>query len=127
MEPTTKSEKDNSSRNDPFATPQAITRFDLAFGGDMKRLLPPYETIPGEYKHTNNKWDKIVSRWFFSGLPKETRFVPKPGIDEFTAKTHIRAILMSYEPQHEHKEAGCAYLLSKWFEDIEIPADPVPR
>ena len=60
----------------------------------------------------------MVSRWFFSGLPKETRFVPKTGIDEAAAKAHLRAILASFEPKHEHKEAGCAYLLSKWFEDV---------
>jgi hypothetical protein len=106
---------------DGFGTPATVTGLDCAFGGRMEKLLPPYATIPDEYKRGHTKWNKVVSRWFFSGLPKETRFVPKAGIDEAAAKAHLRAILVSFEPKHEHKEAGCAYLLSKWFEDVEVP------
>lgn len=107
--------------SDLFGTPATVTALDCAFGGRMEKLLPPYATIPEEYKRGHTKWNKVVSRWFFAGLPKETRFVPKPGIDEADAKAHLRAILVSFEPKHEHKEAGCAYLLSKWFEDVEVP------
>ena len=90
----------------------------------MDKLLPPYATIPDEYKRGHTKWNKVVSRWFLSGLPKETRFVAKLGIDENAAKAHLRAILVSFEPKHEHKEAGCAYLLSKWFDDVVVPNAP---
>lgn len=31
---------------------------------------------------------------------------------------HISACLGSYEPKHEHKIAGVAYLLSLWFEPV---------
>ena len=106
---------------DGFGTPSPVTGLDCAFGGRMETLLPPYATIPDEYKRGHTKWNKVVSRWFYSGLPKETRFVPKAGIDESAAKAHLRAILVSFEPKHEHKEAGAAYLLSKWFEDVEVP------
>jgi hypothetical protein len=26
--------------------------------------------------------------------------------------------MSSWEPKHEHKEAGCAYLLSEFFDDV---------
>lgn len=87
----------------------------------MERLLPPYATIPDEYKRGRTKWNAVVDRWFFSGLPKETRFVPKPGIDTSEAKAHLKAVLVSFEPKHEHKTAGAAYLFSKWFDDVEVP------
>ncbi len=52
---------------------------------------------------------------------KETKFVSKPGIDETDAKRHLKAVLGSFAPKHEHKEAACAYLMSLWFEDVIIP------
>lgn len=92
----------------------------------MQKLLPPWNDIPEEFKrHRGTKWNGIITKWFFSGLPKETRFLAKPGIDTNTAKAHLRAILVSFEPEHEHKEAGCAFLLSKWFDDVIVPSDPV--
>jgi hypothetical protein len=35
------------------------------------------------------------------------------------AMRHVQYCMRSFEPKHEHKEAGCAYLLSLWFDDIE--------
>jgi hypothetical protein len=64
---------------------------------------------------------KSFSRWFFSGLPKGTVFVPHEGIDPAKAMRHLRAILGSFEPKHEHKEAGVAYLMSQWFKEVRIP------
>lgn len=113
---------------DLFGTPSPVTGLDCAFGGSMQKLLPPWKDIPDEYKRGHTKWNSVVSRWFFSGLPKGTQFVAKPGINENAAKAHLRAILVSFEPKHEHKEAGCAYLLSKFFEDVEVPNDgAMPR
>jgi len=48
----------------------------------------------------------------------------KPGIDRKAAIRHIKAIMASYAPKHEHKEAGCAYLFALWFEQ---PAEEGPR
>ena len=108
--------------SDVFGAPTAVTGLDCAFGGEMKKLLPPWDTIPDEYKrHHGTKWTKIVAQWFFGGLPKGTNFVPKPGIDSGAAVAHLRAILVSFAPKHEHKEAGVAYLMSKWFEDVVVP------
>jgi hypothetical protein len=106
---------------DLFGTPAQVTNMDIAFGGSMSKLLPAWKDIPYEFKRGHTKWNRIVSKWFFSGLPKETRFVPKDGIDTNAAKAHLRAILVSFEPKHEHKESSAAYLLSKWFEDVEVP------
>ena len=38
--------------------------------------------------------------------------------DTNKAIRHLKAILVSYDPKHEHKEAGVAFLLSEWFEDV---------
>jgi hypothetical protein len=106
---------------DKFDKPAEVSGVDMAFGGDMKKLLPPYEDIPEEFHSMHNKWGKIAARWFFEGLPKGTKFLPKEGIEPGAAVPHLKAILVSFEPKHEHKQAGVAWLMSRWFEDIEIP------
>ena len=53
-----------------------------------------------------------MSEWFFYGL-KDAQFVPNEGIDKGEALRHLGYIMGSWEPQHEHKEAGCAYLLGR--------------
>lgn len=107
---------------DKFSKPRKVDGPAKAFGGDMAALLPPYPAVPDEFKRSHgNQWTALVSTWFCSGLPAGTKFNPKPGIDPKEAVSHVRAILTSWEPKHEHKEAGAAYLMSKWFESVEIP------
>lgn len=99
--------------------PLEVDKLATVFGGDMKRLMIPMCDIPKEFKNfRDSKWSKVISCWFFRGLSENTKFVPKEGIDPKSALNHIAAILRSFEPKHEHKEACCAYLLSLWFEDI---------
>lgn len=98
--------------------PIEVNGIDAAFGGNMKKLLPAWNEIPEEFKHRRNKWVDVVGDWFFCGL-KNCRWTPKEGIDTGRALAHIKAIMASWEPKHEHKEAGCAYLLSEFFEDVK--------
>lgn len=106
---------------DRFAQPATVDAAEMVFGGKMSQLLPPYASIPDEFKDHYGQWNKLASGWFFGGLPKGTAFIPKDGIDAGKAVAHLRAILVSFEPKHEHKEAGVAYLMSKWFAEIKLP------
>lgn len=100
-----------------------VTGLDVAFG-NIKHM-PRYDTLPAEFKrHNGNAFCKAISAWFFKGASRAPNgitidgvtFAAKPGIDANKALAAIKAILGSFEPKHEHKEAGCAYLLSQWFE-----------
>jgi hypothetical protein len=97
-----------------------VSDVDLAFGGNMSDLLPPYSDIPEEFQNMNNrtKWNKLISDWFYVGL-NSLDLKPKESIDVNGAIRHIKAILASWEPKHEHKMAGCAYLMSLWFDDVK--------
>jgi hypothetical protein len=98
-----------------FKKPVDVTKLDVAFGGEMAYLLPPYAQIPNEFKeHNGNQWTKWQSDWFFNGLKQLP--VAKPGIDALAAMRHLGAIQGSWAPKHEHKSAGVAYLASLWFE-----------
>jgi hypothetical protein len=107
--------------------PQPVTGADLAFGGDMRKLMVPYESIPEDFRRGRGdarKWVRIQQEWFFRGL-KGATFQAKDGIDEKAALRHLAAIQGSFEPKHEHKEACVAYLLSQWFHDVKLP-EPTP-
>jgi len=95
-----------------------VTGADAAFGSI--KHMPKYENVPEEFKGFNlkSRWVKLVTQWFFKGLSKEEvdALKPKPGVDKWKALAAVKAIVVSFEPKHEHKEAGCAYLMSEWFE-----------
>ena len=93
-----------------------VSDLDMVFPCDVSKLMPKYAYIPDEFKRGNNKWNRLAREWFFVGV-KALNITPKPGIDKTTALRHIKTIIGSFEPKHEHKEAACAYLMSQWFTD----------
>jgi hypothetical protein len=78
--------------------------------------MPAYSEIAKEYDR-NNKWgNHLFNDWFFCGIKSVDGLVPREGIDKTKALRQIRAVMGSYEPKHEHKEAACAFLFDKWFD-----------
>lgn len=106
----------------PWAQPTAVSGLDLAFPANViGRLLPPMADIPPEFHRHEDPWVRSARAWFFGGvdLAKST-VVPKPGVDRGAALRHLQAVLGSFEPKHEHKEAGAGYLMSLWFERFDV-------
>lgn len=95
-----------------------INDASMAFGNIDH--LPKWEDIPEQFKNMSRQtyWNKFVSQWFFNGLTEESlaALSPKAGVDKNKALRAVSAILGSWAPKHEHKEAGTAYLMSEWFE-----------
>lgn len=93
---------------------EKISDADIAFGPkNLAEFLPTMGSIPKEFFKDSNHWNKWVSKWFFNGL--DSYAVAVQDINFKQAHAHIKVILGSYEPKHEHKIAGCAYLASQWF------------
>lgn len=91
-----------------------ITQLDIAFGPkNIAEFLPAMGSIPKEFFENSNPWNQWVSKWFFNGLKEYV--VAVEGVNFKDAHAHIKVILGSFEPKHEHKIAGCAYLASMWF------------
>ena len=103
--------------------PIDIDEATQAFPGTVKHLMPLMEDIPEEFQHSRNQWNRLFSDMFYSGLSK-LDMKPAAGIDSKKAFIHVRTIMGSYEPKHEHKEAACAYLLSLWFTDPVWEVNP---
>lgn len=93
--------------------PIDVSKVDVVFGGSVNKILPPYSAIPEEFKRDSNKWCEWQRKWFFSGLDRYP--VAKEGIDLKTAMRNLSCVQGSFEPKHEHKQAGVAYLASLWF------------
>jgi hypothetical protein len=100
-----------------------VTDLDLAFPVTIKHLMPAWNEIPDEFKGRNNKWCRVFSRWFYRGA-RDAKFTPKEGVDVQKALRHVAACMGSFEPSHEHKEAGVAYLLNEFFDDITFTDEP---
>ncbi len=89
---------------------------DIDFCTDVVgKLMPPYAEIPADFKRSWNPYVRLSATWFFKGLDANV-LKTKPGIDRRAALAHLSAIQGSWEPQHEHKEAAVAYLMSLWFD-----------
>ncbi len=97
--------------------PQEIDDATFIFPAGVTSLMPDMADIPEDINTGRSKWCRVTSDWFFCGL-RDVKWTPKKGIDQTKALRHIGAILGSYEPKHEDKEAVVAYLLSQWFEDV---------
>jgi hypothetical protein len=101
-----------------WSKPQEVNDIDMVFGGGCSKLLPEMDEIPDEFtRHKGTKWNVIVCDWFFAGL-KGHKYKMKDGVDADMAWRHLSTIMRSFEPAHEHKEAGVAYLMSLWFDEV---------
>lgn len=88
----------------------------VAFGADLKDY-PKYEAIPEEFRRGNNKFNSAVSGLFFKGGKLEDFGLRlKPTTNSALFFTAMRALLRSFAPPHELKEATVAWLLSEYAE-----------
>lgn len=95
-----------------------VSDLQAILGTMLYAPLPAWDDIPPEFKsHPGTPFNRIVSTLFFNGGKlSDHGLTPKPGVDQRKAMRAIKACLGSFEPKHEHKEAGVAYMLSEWFD-----------
>lgn len=97
-----------------------VSDAQLAFPATIDEYLPPWDDIPEEYRDMNstNKWRKLFSLVFYGDKRvKDVWMRPKEGVDPALAGRHLRCVMGSFDPKHQHKVAGVSYLMSEWFED----------
>jgi hypothetical protein len=98
---------------------RAFDGVDCAFGARLKDY-PPYDTIPEKFRLGHSQANKVVSTLFFRGGKLEDFGLRlKVGVDPSAFYGAFKAMLCSFEPKHEHKEAACAWLVSEFTEATE--------
>lgn len=95
--------------------PQEITDLEIAFPANVDKLMPPQASIPEDFVCGRTFWNKLFHHIFFYGADLRP-LKAKTDVDKQLALRHLRAVMGSFEPKHEHKESASAYLLSLWFE-----------
>lgn len=103
--------------------PTPVDRVTLAFPADVEHLMPDRDTCEDALEELPREerkgWIDFQRKWFFDGLPADTKVDLKEGVDGQTAFEHLAAIQGSFQPKHEHKEAGVAFLASRWFNSVD--------
>lgn len=90
---------------------ETITDVDLTFG--TTKLLPKTDNIPNDFRERGDDlpYFQVVNA-LFSGKPLVSGDVEfKDGFDPEKVVRVVRAHLASWEPKHEHKISGVAYML----------------
>lgn len=95
--------------------PTKVSDLEMAFPANVLHMMPAYKDIPEEFKRGNTPQNKLIQKLFYEG-GQVSWLITKPGIEKRDALRTISCILSSFEPKHEHKEAGTAILLAEWFE-----------
>jgi hypothetical protein len=116
-----------SASRSPEWKPRPATSADLAFGpSKISDFLPSMKEIPERFKRHYDPFVELASKIFFLGGSVQS-WQTKPGIDKAQALNHFRAVLGSFEPKHEHKAAGCGYMLASWFEPESLGIHEAPE
>lgn len=100
-----------------FGTPTTVSDTLLAFPSSTPGLMPAMDDIPDEFLAGKTVWNEFARAWMF-GLMTEPQFHLAEGVDGSLSYRHLSAILGSFEPRQEHKEAAVAYLCSRWFTKV---------
>ncbi len=104
---------------DGYDQPMVIDDILFVFPGHIDKLLPQYDDIPEEFRRNRGtEWNVFVRDWFFAGWPEDRLLYTRPDVDAEAAFRHLYTIMRSFEPKHEHKEAGVAWLMSRWYAAI---------
>lgn len=111
-----------TTAEDQYARPHEVDQLTLAFPANLGALLPATDAIPPDYRN-RRQWESFARKWFAGTLPEGVHMHATEGIDARAAGRHLTAVLRSYEPKHEHKIAGVAWLASRWFDKVTLPID----
>jgi len=91
-----------------------VTDVEIAFG--TTKGLPKWEDIPDEFKAGKTTWNKFFSHIFYRG-GKGVAMDFNEGVDPKKFYRWFGAHACSWDPKHEHKEAGIAFRISRWLKD----------
>jgi len=114
--------------DDKWKRPQKIESVNMVFGTVIETYMPKWTDLPEDFRRERGievqKWGRIVDDLFFRGATNIRCIVKDPTIDQKDIMRHIAVLLHSFEPSHEHKTAGVAYLLSLWCHDMTYTVLP---
>jgi len=103
--------------------PKEVSDVMLAFPANVcKEHLPAMGQIPEVFKdnlgHPTVTLVENLAYGKFRGA--QVSFKPREGLEGEPVWRHILACLRSFEPKHEHKISGVAYLVDEWIDAFYV-------
>lgn len=89
---------------------QSVTDVEEVFG--TIKFLPEMEQIPDEFKRQGRIECKVVASMFYGTEMPDATVEFKDGFEPKSVLKCFMAHLKSFEPKHERKMAGVAYMMS---------------
>lgn len=86
-----------------------------AFGAE-RRDYPKWEDIPEKFRRRNPHGEVFSALFFNGGKLADHGLTMKAGLDAGQVMRAIKALMSSFDPSHELKEATVAWALSEWFD-----------
>lgn len=98
--------------------PKKVYDVMLAFPANVcKEHLPSMAEIPEEFKDSQHPAVILVENLVcgrYRGM--QVSFKPREGLEAKRVWRHILVCLRSFEPRHERKIAGAAFLVNEWID-----------
>jgi hypothetical protein len=92
---------------------------DDAFFGARRADYPDEKDIPEAHRRGRSNGCKVFTQLFFDGGNLFTHgLVLKDDVDEPAFYSTLRALMSSFEPKHEIKEATCGWLIEECTDPI---------
>lgn len=101
--------------------PVELTAVERAFPANALDWMPAPDDIPETYWNSYEWHTQLWRDAMFAGID-DIQLAPKdPSWEQEEvdrAHAHLYAILGSFAPKHQHKEAALAYLTDQWFDAV---------
>lgn len=105
--------------------PYEFTVVERAFPAHVLDHIPPMEMIPDHFKSEHGGKHtaiEVANLWWMGQLITDDDprpdFHARPTLLAEIAFWHIQCVLNSFQPKHEHKMAGVAFLIDRFFTKI---------
>jgi hypothetical protein len=92
----------------------SVTQVEQAFG--TTRLLPPFDALPLAFQEGTGEavvYHQLVDALFYGRPLPDGDIEMHPGVTAESLRNCTMAHLRSFEPSHQHKIAGVAYMVSR--------------
>lgn len=106
------------SKND-LMKPKVVDQAMMTFPANVSDMLPVYAELHADFRTDEHPMCEVANHWFRYGLKQGVKLYPKPEISGEEVFRHLSCCMGSFQPKHEHKIAGVAFLLDLWLEKIE--------
>ena len=104
----------DNKASDDWSQPKSASDLDYAFPAVViGRFIPCWDDLPAPFRNRSSGFEELATHVAFNAVSFRDG-VLRDGIDAHMANRQISIVARSFEPKHEHKEAGLAYLLSLW-------------